>query len=455
MLRPTISFVAAVVAGFAAIANPLRAAPPEVRGTWLTTTANSAISSPDESARTMKTLRRMGLNTVYVECWKNGYTEFPSPTMKRVIGIDMKVNGAPPELQRDLVNETLIEAHRNELLYIAWFEYGFMAAWKDTQNELRKKKEWITTTRDGTDVGKMNSFVWLNPFHPEVQQFLIDISLDAIRKYDLDGIQLDDRIALPIDLGYDPYTVALYKKETGKEPPEDFRDPAWMKWRAEKISAFSLRYVTELRAVNPNLIISVSPAPFPWSYENYLCDWMSWTQWCYCGGKRWDEYVPQCYRMSGDATVKSIQEQIDQMGSEKVSLVAGIRIVGDGPDMPWEGLKQSLDFTRQQEIAGHCLWFSRGVLEVFPKQLEAYYDVAGKGHANNPFKPRDWRRPPIVAKQNGDAFVAQVDRKARFRVIVKRDGRWVETMSRDFDAGAHTFVEPGAEAVELLVDRRP
>jgi hypothetical protein len=165
--------------------------------------------------------------------------------------------------------------------------------------------------------------------------------------------------------------------------------------------------------------------------------------------------VPQCYRMSGDATVKSIQEQIDQIGSEKVSLVAGIRIVGDGPDMPWEGLKQSLDFTRQQEIAGHCLWFSRGVLEVYPKQLEAYYDVAGKGQANNPFKPRDWRRPPIVATQNGDAFVAQVDRKARFRVIVKRDGRWTETMSREFDAGAHTFVEPGADAVELLIDRRP
>ena len=40
---------------------------PEVRGTWLTTTANSAIATPERSAETMRRLREIGLNTVYVE----------------------------------------------------------------------------------------------------------------------------------------------------------------------------------------------------------------------------------------------------------------------------------------------------------------------------------------------------------------------------------------------------
>ena len=64
------------------MADPL-AIPSEVRGTWLTTTANDAIATPEKTATTMKRLHDIGLNTVYVECWKNGYTEFPSEVMAR------------------------------------------------------------------------------------------------------------------------------------------------------------------------------------------------------------------------------------------------------------------------------------------------------------------------------------------------------------------------------------
>jgi hypothetical protein len=69
-------------------------AAPEVRGTWLTTTANEAVSRPENTAQSMRRLREIGLNTVYVEVWKNGYTEFPSVTMQRATGVPMRVN--PP-----------------------------------------------------------------------------------------------------------------------------------------------------------------------------------------------------------------------------------------------------------------------------------------------------------------------------------------------------------------------
>ena len=88
---------------------------PENRGTWLTTTANTAIANPANTAATMKALREMGLNTVYVETWKNGYTQFPSPALARVVGVDR----SPALGGRDLLEETLIEAHRNGLLYFA------------------------------------------------------------------------------------------------------------------------------------------------------------------------------------------------------------------------------------------------------------------------------------------------------------------------------------------------
>lgn len=446
------TFVMAI--GVSCAAAAASGAAPELRGTWLTTTANDAISSPAKTDATMRRLRDIGLNTVYVECWKNGYTEFPSPALKRAIGVDMKVNGKDA-LQRDLLSEATIAAHRNGLLCVGWFEYGFMASFKDTHNELRAKKEWMTVTRDGKEVADGETFAWLNPFHPEVQQFLIDISLDALKTHDLDGIQLDDRIALPVELGYDDFTRALYKKETGKDVPDDFKDAAWMKWRADKLSEFAQRYVTELRAARPELIISVSPAPYPWSYDKLLCDWMRWTRWCYCGGRRWTEYVPQCYRMDGPATIKSIQEQIDQIDDEKVNLAPGIRIVGDGPDIKFDDLKNVIEFTRKQQLAGHVLWFSRGVLDVYPDQLKQFYDVKKNGRASNPFKAGDWRPLPVVAKHSdGNVWKANVTQAGRYRVIAQAKGSWSEVTTLEMGLGEQTIVQD-ADAVELLIDRRP
>jgi uncharacterized lipoprotein YddW (UPF0748 family) len=442
-----------VLAATCGLLPTLQAAEPELRGTWVTTTGNDAIATPAKTAETMRRLREIGLNTVYVECWKNGYTEFPSATLKKTIGVEMKVNGKDAP-QRDLLAEATTEAHRNGLLCVAWFEYGFMAAFKDTHNELRAKKEWLTTMRDGSDVSKKNGFVWLNPFHPEVQQFLIDISVEAVEKYDLDGVQLDDRIALPVDLGYDDYTRGLYKKETGRDVPDDANDAAWKRWRADKISEYSLRYVSALRTANPELILSVSPAPFPWSYENYLCDWAAWTRWCNCGGKRWDEYVPQTYRMDGAATIKNVGEQIAHVGEQVSSLAAGIRVVGDGPDMKWDDVRKSVEFTREQKTLGLVLWFSRGVLDVYPKEFAAFYDVAKNGPAANPQKTVGWRPLPIVATRAADgAWRARVETPGSYQVIARRGDAWHVVRTIDAKAGEVT-VDADGEAVELLVDRR-
>ena len=52
-----------------------------------------------------------------------------------------------------------------------------------------------------------NQFVWLNPLHPDAQELLIGIVVEAVKKYDLDGVQLDDRIVWPsLEMGYDDFT---------------------------------------------------------------------------------------------------------------------------------------------------------------------------------------------------------------------------------------------------------
>jgi len=382
--------------------GPIRAAPPEVRGVWLTTTANDHIATPENTARTMRRLRAMGLNTVYVEAWKNGYTQFPSDTLERVIGVDRRPNlikqdpsdPDEPVEARDLLGEMLTEAHRNGLACIAWFEYGFMAAHKDTDNHLRRMKpEWLSRDREGGVVAP-NGFVWMNPLHPECRRFLLDLVLEAVDRYDLDGVQLDDRIVWPyVTMGYDDYTVAVYRNEHGgRPPPDDPRDAEWIRWRADKINEYARQFVRELREKRPGLIVSLSPAPYPWCYENYCLEWPEWAAWKPGNKQRtwWDEFVPQCYRYDFEAFRTTWDQQVENLraagaGDRVIDMLAGILITGSRPDpVPWADLARAVEQVRATGGGGHVWWYSKGVLDIYEDEITMLYDVEAQGPAPRP-----------------------------------------------------------------------
>lgn len=133
-----------------------------------------------------------------------------------------------PRAVRDLLRESLIEAHRNGLVNVAWFEYGFLAAQAGTMNQLqRQKPEWLSRDIHGSELAR-NGFACLNPLHRGARALLPDLELEAIDNYDIDGIQLDDRIVWPhVTLGYDEYTQQAYASEHGgARPPADYKGPA-------------------------------------------------------------------------------------------------------------------------------------------------------------------------------------------------------------------------------------
>jgi uncharacterized lipoprotein YddW (UPF0748 family) len=464
-------------------AAPAQAGAPEVRGTWLTTTANTALASPAHTAQTMRRLREIGLNTVYVESWKNGYTQFPSQVLARTIGVAQRPAQAAqdpsdppgPAPARDLLQETVIEAHRNGLLHVAWFEYGFMAAHGRTMNHLRRlKPEWLSRDRSGNEVAP-NGFVWMNPLHPQARAFLRDLMLEAIERYDLDGVQLDDRIVWPyVTMGYDDHTRAVYAAEHGgRQPPDDPREPGWMRWRADKLQALARGLVAELRAARPGLFVSLSPAPYPWSWEHYLLEWPKWAGWPAAEG--WSEFVPQAYRMSYEAFERTWLEQADELRQagtyRAASLVAGIRIVGDGPDSSWAQLRDSMLLVRRLGQAGHVLWFSRGVLERFPGELAGFYAASGPAHS--PHFPADWRQParPLEPAPGAPAQAAAGAAQGPLRAwrlpqapagryhLIGHDGRsWaiLQALTLPMAAPADGIVHAAERygQLELIVDRR-
>jgi uncharacterized lipoprotein YddW (UPF0748 family) len=464
---------------------------PEVRGTWITTTANTAVATAADTARTMKRLREIGLNTVYVEVWKNGYTQYPSQVLKRTVGVDRRPalmpqdpSDSPSKLitpGRDLLQEMLIEAHRNGLITIAWFEYGFMAAHKDSQTHLRRMKpEWLSRDIKGSEVAP-NGFVWMNPLHPEARQFLLDLVLEAIDRYDLDGIQLDDRIVWPyVTMGYDDYTRKVYAAEhNGRQPPSDHTDPAWMRWRADKVNEFARQFVQEVRARRPGLLVSLSPAVYPWSWEHYLLEWPKWAAWSardtHTNARgsaakqvpRWDEFIPQVYRFSYPAFEKTWLEQqvaMKSLGADRQrDMLAGIRLVGEGKDSTWDDLRQSIELVRRTGGGGHVHWFSRGVLDVFADPLTRFYG----GWVTHPRFPTNWRRASTPLFREGSIGYASNNAWST-RDITRESHRLIGFDGEKWEYVDEQVIEPNAIAphkliffvdsryreVELLIDRR-
>jgi uncharacterized lipoprotein YddW (UPF0748 family) len=461
--RRSLSIVAPVLV----VASCAHAATPELRGTWLTTTANTAIATPANTASTMQRLRAIGLNSVYTEVWKNGFTEFPSQTMQNTIGVPFRINASPgiPAQQRDLLAETLIHAHRNQLSNIAWFEYGLAAKFGNpgtASTDLAKymaDRGWLLRDASGNFTNASNGFSWMNPLVPEVRSFMKSVVLDAVKNYDLDGIQFDDRLAWPVQFGYDDYMRNAYLAETGRTLPTSASDSQFLAWRSQKVTAFAQEMISAVRAARPDIIISSSPAVHPFAYDNYAVNWPDWR-----ARGMFDEFVPQVYRATfndfnrdwdgqGNQTTGG---QVAQMGNRRGDFAAGIAM-NTSPTPAWSELQQMVNLQRNTSgVAGHVWWYSAGVL-ANEASLTAYYNVAANGHAARTDRPLDWRPAPTIASRVGttSTWNVTVPADGRYRVIQRIGDTWTEVSFMVYADGQLTLNLPGAEQVELLVDRRP
>lgn len=441
------------------------AATPEVRGTWLTTTGPDHIRGGTNTEQVLSDIRDIGLNTAYVETWKNGYTNYPSATLSAITGgVDRSTFLGS---SRDLVQETLIHAHRNEMVHIGWFEYGFAAQFIGSggtpSNPLAnymKNQGWLLEDQSGNYGNPSNGFAWMNPAVPEVRQFLIDITLEAVNRYDLDGIQFDDRLAWPREFGWDDTTEALYFADTGNSLPGNVNNSAFRSWRQQKVTEFADQLYTAVKAARPDLHVSVSPSITTFSETNFNADWPTWFD-----NGLFDEFVPQAYRdnITSFNSIINAQVQPFDNANELDKLVVGIRVNGVPPNTPYADVQQMIQRSRTEGAAGHSLWYSKGVRDDFiagtstkyAEALTAFYDVANSGHAENPMFASGHRPAPIVATSvAGDIWTVNVTAEDRYRVVALVGTFWEEVNVAHLGTGTHEFAIPGASEVELLVDRR-
>ncbi|MEM9908418.1 MAG: glycoside hydrolase family 10 protein, partial [Cyanobacteria bacterium P01_D01_bin.44] len=259
----------------------------EIRGVWMTTNDLDILIDRPKLHDAIDQLARLNFNTIYPVVWNGGYVFYPSVTAERA--------GNQPFVRRgiqdyDILEEIITYGHERGLMVMPWFEFGFMVP---TDSELAAAHpDWLTQRRNGnrTWQGNAGNVVWLNPFHPEVQQYLMEIVIEAVIRYDIDGIQFDDHFSLPNEFGYDAYTTALYETETGNAAPDPF-NADWTRWRADKLTAFVQEMSDLVKRRKPGTIFSVAPNPYDYAYRGQLQDWITWVREGFV-----DELIVQVYR---------------------------------------------------------------------------------------------------------------------------------------------------------------
>jgi uncharacterized lipoprotein YddW (UPF0748 family) len=322
--------------------------------------------------------------------------------------------GKAPEPFYDPLELAVEEAHKRGLELDAWFN-PYRARHAAAKSPICASHISRTQPQLVRQYGKS---LWLDPGEPRVQDYSVSVILDVVRRYDIDGVHIDDY--------FYPYRE---KDASGKEL--DFPDDAsWKRygtrsglsrndWRRENVNVFVHRLYDSIKREKPWVKFGISPfgiwrPDFPAgvqgfdAYEKLFADSRKWL------ANGWlDYFAPQLYwsiqakEQSFSALLKWWAEQNRQgrllvpgLASTKASrpwpvqeIIEQVRLTRQGPGVAgqihWNmsalmrntALDQALErqVYAEQALVPACPWLRRSspakpVLSATPKGNAIYVD---------------------------------------------------------------------------------
>jgi len=163
--------------------------------------------------------------------------------------------GKAPDPLYDPLEFAVREAHARGLELHAWLN-PYRAKVPASRSEVPNNH----LVKSRPDLAKpYGKHYWLNPTHPEVQAHSLKVFLDVVRRYDVDGIHMDDyfypypekdadekEIPFP-----DDDTWAAYQKSGGQLSRND--------WRRAAVNQLVERLYKETKAIKPWVKVGISP----------------------------------------------------------------------------------------------------------------------------------------------------------------------------------------------------
>lgn len=208
------------------------------------------------------------------------------------------VMGKAPEPFYDPLAFAVAEAHQRGLELHAWFnpyrarQYGAKSAIADSH---------ISRTHPEL-VRRYGRLLWLDPGEPDVQNHSLAVVMDVVRRYDIDGVHIDDYFypykeknpktgaLLPFP---DEASYRRYKGQGGTLARDD--------WRRDNVNRFVERLYQEVKAAKPWVKVGISPFGI-WRPGNppQIRGFDAFTE-LYADARRWllegwcDYFAPQLY----------------------------------------------------------------------------------------------------------------------------------------------------------------
>ncbi|MCW6038447.1 glycoside hydrolase family 10 protein [Spirulina subsalsa FACHB-351] len=345
----------------------------EMRGVWLTNVASGVLFLPWGIPRAIQGLAQFNFNTLYPVVWNRGYTFYPSTLAHQETGNTQLPLLTLMHFGQDVLAEIIQQGHQRDFKVLPWFEYGLMTPRRSML--AKRHPDWLTQTQDHRLIGYDDDLAaeseqaspllqwlntrryipqeWLNPFHPEVQAFIKGMVLEVVENYDIDGIQFDDHFGMPVEMGYDPYTIALYQQENnGQLPPSDPYDPRWMGWRANKITAFMGDIYKSVKAIKPDCIISLSPHSQSFAYYKYLQNWRDWVKNGFV-----DQLVLQVYRSDQEKFINELHQDAINYAREQIPVSVAILSGVLTKPIPIEQIIEQVEIVREQGFTGVSFFY--------------------------------------------------------------------------------------------------
>ena len=166
-------------------------------------------------------------------------------------------------------------------------------------------------------------------------------------------LQFDDHWAWPIELGFDPATQAFYRQSQTSIWPFGERQ-SWAEWSTDQVTLGFRSAVNQIKALRPDLQISIAPNPLRFSINNYRMDWSQWLDLV-------DEVVLQVYRYDLKGFEGELAKPELQAIKHKTSI--GILTGLKGKVQPIQLIQEQIAAVEAAKFQGYACFFYETAIE--------------------------------------------------------------------------------------------
>ncbi|CAN5483624.1 glycoside hydrolase family 10 protein [soil metagenome] len=358
------------------------------------------------------------------------------------------------------------EAHKRGILVHAWFNpyRAFHPAAKTVSDDhLSKKRPDL--------VRSYGKYLWLDPTEPEVRKHSLDVILDVVKRYDIDGVHFDDyfypypendpagkRLEFPDDKRWSEAVRAIDPDRNGQSTGTKRDD-----WRRANVDLFIQAVGREIKRIKPDIVYGVSPfgiwQPVP---EREITGFNAYKE-LYADARKWlrdgtvDYLAPQLYWETAKKG-QSFPVLLDWWQEQNIRHsfiwpgVAAYRI-GSTPTFNADEIASQIEKTRRTKDSSGAIFFSEKSLR---NDLGGIQNVLrDKVYKTDAIIPAfEWIKtekilPPVTTLKRGSKFV-----RVTWRERGKRKAFWFVVYAKDKDGWSHSVVPASEHSISLTSSRK-